>query len=232
MSIPKVIIQTGYAQKNVSNTRYKIIKQNPNHEYLYFNNNDCVAFIQKHLGSKVAKAFAKLIPGPFKADLFRYCYLYVKGGIYIDLDLLPLVPMDQIVHPDVDFISCLERWGIPGVYQAFMACVPGLSFLKTAIDKIVQHTEDEIYPVSTKEKEIAYLLVTGPCLLYRSMKFQTEPPVAGAVFNLGKHTIFLYRFNGHVFSGNQKIFKNKVAYEKEPIQRYDRLFKSREIYNK
>jgi hypothetical protein len=33
----------------------------------------------------VLNAFNSLVPGAFKADLWRYCILYINGGIYLDI---------------------------------------------------------------------------------------------------------------------------------------------------
>ena len=131
-NIPKIIMQTGYAKKNDSTYKEKIIKMNPSYKYKYYNNNDCINFLKKFFPQCVTKAFNKLKPGAFKADLFRYCYLYIKGGIYIDLDLVPLKPLDEILVSNADFISCLEnRPGRHknGIYQAFIACKKKNRFL-------------------------------------------------------------------------------------------------------
>ena len=31
-----------------------------------------------------------MVPGAYKADLWRYCILYIYGGIYIDIKLEPI----------------------------------------------------------------------------------------------------------------------------------------------
>ena len=42
-------------------------------------------FIKSHFSKRVLYAYDKLIPGAFKADLWRYCIIYINGGIYIDI---------------------------------------------------------------------------------------------------------------------------------------------------
>ncbi len=43
-------------------------------------------FIQINLGSRYEKAFDKCYHPSMKSDYFRYSYIYVKGGFYIDAD--------------------------------------------------------------------------------------------------------------------------------------------------
>ena len=42
-------------------------------------------FIKNNYPVDVLEAFNKLIPGAYKADLWRYCVLYKLGGIYLDI---------------------------------------------------------------------------------------------------------------------------------------------------
>ncbi|MBH2004030.1 MAG: hypothetical protein I8H66_05005 [Sphingobacteriia bacterium] len=43
-------------------------------------------FIRVHLGSRYVRAFDKCYHPSMKSDYFRYSYIYVKGGFYIDAD--------------------------------------------------------------------------------------------------------------------------------------------------
>lgn len=48
-----------------------------------------------------------------KSDLLRYCLLYIYGGVYIDVDLKPLLPFDEIIQDDVEFLTSFGRAGTP-----------------------------------------------------------------------------------------------------------------------
>ncbi len=178
-TIPKVIMQTGYLKNYQSDSKQKIIDMNPSFKYEYYNNNDCIDFLKKYFPQDVTIAFNKLRPGAFKADLFRYCYLYINGGVYIDLDLIPTISLDKILVNDADFISCLENrpnTTINGIYQGFIACKKHINFLKTAIDTIVYYTKINYYPRQPQSDEwINILSITGPVLLYNSINFKTRP---------------------------------------------------------
>jgi hypothetical protein len=55
-------------------------------EIQVFDENLTREFIRKHLGSRFEKAFDKCYHPSMKSDYFRYSYIYVKGGFYIDAD--------------------------------------------------------------------------------------------------------------------------------------------------
>ena len=43
-------------------------------------------FIKKHLGERFVQAFNRCYHPSMKSDYFRYSYIYVKGGFYVDCD--------------------------------------------------------------------------------------------------------------------------------------------------
>jgi hypothetical protein len=52
-----------------------------------FCDDDCREFIRKEYPPDVLMAYDRLIPTAFKADLWRYCVLYLYGGVYLDIKL-------------------------------------------------------------------------------------------------------------------------------------------------
>ena len=48
---------------------------------------DCREFIRNEYPPDVLMAYDRLIPTAFKADLWRYCVLYIYGGVYLDVKL-------------------------------------------------------------------------------------------------------------------------------------------------
>ena len=63
----------------------KLKKDNPEFKYHLYDDKDCLDFIEQNYNKSVVNAFNKLKPGAYKADLWRYCVLYKKGGIYLDI---------------------------------------------------------------------------------------------------------------------------------------------------
>jgi mannosyltransferase OCH1-like enzyme len=65
----------------------KLKNAHPNFEHNLFDDNDCHEFIKKNFPIEVLLAYDALIPGAYKADLWRLCILYIHGGVYMDIKL-------------------------------------------------------------------------------------------------------------------------------------------------
>jgi mannosyltransferase OCH1-like enzyme len=58
---------------------------NPEFDHYLYDDADCREFIATEYGGDVLEAYDQLVPGAYKADLWRYCVLYKTGGIYLDI---------------------------------------------------------------------------------------------------------------------------------------------------
>lgn len=86
--IPKIIYQTWHSTDlppKMTECVARLTRENPDFEYYLYDNDMCRSFIQKHYDSDVLNAYDSILPGAFKADLWRYCALYETGGIYLDI---------------------------------------------------------------------------------------------------------------------------------------------------
>lgn len=163
--IPKVIIQTNERSKipeGMYQSTDSILRANPEYDYIYFDNKDARDYISNNYPANVVAAYDKLIPGAYKADLFRYCILYKIGGVYIDTGMVARGHLRDIIRPDDVFVSP-EDDGTAGVYNAFIACVPGNPIIKAAIDMCVRNIENDEYRSNPLE-------ITGPGLLAEALK--------------------------------------------------------------
>jgi hypothetical protein len=161
--IPKVIIQTNekdMVPEGMAAASESLRKANPDYSYLYFDGKDVREFLKKHFAPEVLKAHDKLKPGAYQADLFRYCILYVMGGVYVDAPMVALAPLSTVIDPTDTFV-CPEDNGWKGLYNAFMACTPKHPILKAAIDRAVYNITNEIYG----EGDHGDLSITGPIML-------------------------------------------------------------------
>ena len=105
--IPKLIFQTTVS-KNITNilhlnSIYSFIDFNPDYEYILMDDNDCRLFLKEHFDNDLLIAYDLLIAGSFKADLFRYCYLYKNGGCYFDCKQILRVPLRELIRENDDF---------------------------------------------------------------------------------------------------------------------------------
>jgi len=86
--IPRVIYQTWSSKtlpQKMTECVDRLKKANPTFEYRLFNDAECRQFIKDNYDADVLEAYDTLLPGAFKADLWRYCILYDRGGIYVDI---------------------------------------------------------------------------------------------------------------------------------------------------
>ena len=157
--IPNNIFQTWVSKKIPPLMALSILhirKTNPGFKYYLFDDKDCRKFIKNHFRQDVLYAYDHLIPGAYKADLWRYCVLFIKGGIYLDIKYTPL--------NGFKFINLIESEHLTAdtnnidIYNAVMVCLPGNKILLDAINMIVENVKNKFYGDS-------FLEPTGPKLL-------------------------------------------------------------------
>jgi mannosyltransferase OCH1-like enzyme len=124
--IPKIIYQS-WKTKDIKGKMLDAVNTvknlNPDYEYKFYDDEDCRKFLLDNFGKPYLIAFDSLIPGAFKCDLWRYAVLYMYGGVYMDIDMIPLVSFNEIIDDEDEFVSVVDR-PRGAIYQAFVACVP------------------------------------------------------------------------------------------------------------
>ena len=87
-AVPLIIYQT-WATKDLppkmSQCVNKLKADNPEFDHYLYDDADCREFIKAEFEPDVLEAYDQLVPGAYKADLWRYCVLYKTGGIYLDI---------------------------------------------------------------------------------------------------------------------------------------------------
>jgi hypothetical protein len=79
---------------------------------------ECILFLEERINRFVAALFNYIPRGMYKADLWRLCKLYINGGVYADVDLVPHLKIDNL-SKDITFYSCLTP-RTKSIFQAFM----------------------------------------------------------------------------------------------------------------
>lgn len=107
--IPLHCIQVWLQGKLPDKVRNNIMKLNPYIKYSFFDEKACQEFLQNNFEQDIVKAFSAIKNYAHKCDLFRYCYLYKNGGIYIDADIELRVSFEQIITMShfADFITAI-----------------------------------------------------------------------------------------------------------------------------
>lgn len=160
--VPKRIWQTWHTTELPEQMKKatEIVKNtHPEYEYNLMDDHACATYIGVHFEPDVLDAYHRLVPGAFKADLWRLCVMYKHGGIYLDIKLVPVPPFtfDQLLER-TQFVRDRVKNLQGGIYNAFLVCVPGDPRIKACIDRIVHNVATDFYGKSCLEP-------TGPALL-------------------------------------------------------------------
>jgi mannosyltransferase OCH1-like enzyme len=224
VEIPLNIYQTWHTKKLPSGMAesVEIIKiLNPRFNHYLFDDNDCREFIQNNFDPSVLHAYNSLIPGAYKADLWRYCILYIKGGLYLDIKLkcingFKLIELTEKEHFVKDRLSF-------GIYNALMVCKAGNPLLLKAINKIVENVKNRYYGPNA-------LSPTGPKLLGDIIQNSNYKKNVDLLhYSRGGYVIYKKRF---VISTEYPQYNNERTntYKNLKTKRYDALWNERNVY--
>lgn len=151
--IPLKIFQTWNSinlPKNMKESMNKIKKNNPEFEYIFQDDNQCREFIANHFPDMVLYAFDNLIPGAYKADIWRYCILYIYGGIYVDIKFEPVGDYKflDLVDDEYYVLDRPNQFGV-SLYNGLMVMKPKNEILKTALNHILKNVTNKNYSLSS-----------------------------------------------------------------------------------
>jgi mannosyltransferase OCH1-like enzyme len=63
----------------------------------------------QYSGTQIYDIYRAVRFGPMKADIWRYCILYARGGIYCDIDTAIAVPIRDIISPTASAVIAYEN---------------------------------------------------------------------------------------------------------------------------
>ena len=195
------------------------ILKNHNPEFIHYlyDDNMCRQFISENFDKDVLYTFDKLKSGAYKADLWRYCILYIKGGIYLDIKFSCINNFKLIELTDKEYwvkdLSCVN---IQGIYNDLLVCMPNNKILYNCIREIVENVKNDYYGYSS-------LSITGPHLVLKFFnnnihELELSLNIDLSIYRLDKPILCIYR---EYRDENNKYKKNEI---------YDKLYKKKDIY--
>ena len=234
--IPKKIIQTYESNLYHNIFHYNAVQTfidlNPEYEYIFFNDNDCLNYIKKNFPNDVIQAYESLIPKAYKADLFRYCYIYKEGGCYFDNKYILRKPLHELIHINDKNVFCLDRYS-DLMFNSIIISISGQDYLKNIIDNIVLNVKNKFYGETP-------LHPTGPKLFYDYVKQEniklkhiSKTPTNEYLNNFvasikDQNDIYFHKFyKGYYQKDTSKRFIN---YRNSHGSDYTQLWKTRQIY--
>jgi hypothetical protein len=206
--IPKNVYQTYKSPipKCIEESIDTLKNQNKDFNFYFFDDDMCRDFIKEHFDNSVLNAFDTLIPGAYKADLWRYCIMYIKGGIYIDCKYI--MEKNNTLNSLLDneyYVRDILRKSGEYVYQAILVSKPKNELYNKCIQKIVEN-------INLRNVGRCDLDVSGPRLFADQMLENIDYLVKRGKFNIidlkniGSGNI---TFNDKLF---MKIYKREEYY--------------------
>jgi mannosyltransferase OCH1-like enzyme len=113
VAFPKKIWQTwmvgplAFEEREATRVRTWMTK-NPGYRHEVLTDENALAYVQEHFGPRglnrpdILEVYQELNIKIIKADFLRYLVMYVEGGVYADIDVEALKPVDKFIPPDVD----------------------------------------------------------------------------------------------------------------------------------
>ena len=222
--IPLNIFQTWYTKDLPYHMNQKVAllkNQHPRFNHYLFDDNDCREFIKNNYDERVFNTYDKLIPGAYKADLWRYCILYKMGGIYMDIKLSCINGFRLIELTENEHL--VKDRPINSIFNSFMVCKKGNLFLLKAINKIVENVKNNFYGSSA-------LSPTGPEMLGKLIiNNRYKLNVDMQHYKNGGFIIYKNRF---IISTEYPEYNSErsTLYDSIKTKRYDILWNERKIY--
>ena len=144
--IPKIVMQTSLRRPPESVIRRNKRILGHEFEYVHYDDEAILKFFHSHpIGElpNVSKRFEQLKSGEHKADLFRYYYLYLCGGVYFDSDVL-LVANLSLYTSGKDFVSVLAGNVGSALFQGFLAASPRHPVLLKAVLDVCEISNQQL----------------------------------------------------------------------------------------
>jgi hypothetical protein len=136
----------------------ELCKKNPEFQFHLYDNDACREFIINHFPEEVIQAYDGLIPGAYKADLWRLCVLYIHGGIYMDIKLACVNGFKLIELTENEHLVKDRTPHKLEILNTLMVCKKGNILLYKGIRQIVENVKNKFYGNSALDP-------TGPGLL-------------------------------------------------------------------
>lgn len=162
VKIPKIIMQTWKDHDIPEKWRgspESIKEHMPDWEYVFMTDEDNREFVKKHFPDFL-KYYDRFPHNIQRVDAVRYCWLYVHGGIYMDLDFEVKHPLDELFTSDIEVYLVSSSNVGSYLTNSFMASKPGCKLWLEVIEAMKRKL-----PLHYVGKHIQVMNSTGPIML-------------------------------------------------------------------
>eukprot|EP00445_Apocalathium_hangoei_P081985 CAMPEP_0204181024 /NCGR_PEP_ID=MMETSP0361-20130328/51527_1 /ASSEMBLY_ACC=CAM_ASM_000343 /TAXON_ID=268821 /ORGANISM="Scrippsiella Hangoei, Strain SHTV-5" /LENGTH=355 /DNA_ID=CAMNT_0051140537 /DNA_START=15 /DNA_END=1079 /DNA_ORIENTATION=+ len=202
--IPKRIVQTLNRKIDLPSPIAGALRAwqalNPEYSHELHDRADMRRLIEQEFDPSFLEIFDSLGQYQQQSDLWRLCYLFLSGGVYIDADYAPLSPLREFLPTQADLVLALCAPVIvdplqppPGCHSrpealkrlqnGFIAVVPRHPVLFLALQRIRWNYY--------RKEDQHYLLALGPALLYDAYSSLLGDPLLGVLRGAREHGVLL-----------------------------------------
>lgn len=201
-----------------------IVAANTGYTLNYHSDATAAKFVARMCGSEMADAYRCFTAPAHRADLFRFCALYAQGGLYLDNDIVPLVPLVELYVSDAGVSMGNDLNG--GVQMKILAGQAGHPIFKCMLDRILAHVRWRTIPSSS-------LYISGPLLLKLCTDNHTRHEELAFTYMDTRHAVWPYT--------GMRTRDTLLAYERPNIKRhwmnrdpdnYELSFRNKAVYTK
>lgn len=151
--IPKILIQTSRNNYQKLYVVKMLALKAKNWSYIHFNDNEIINFFKKNPIDEfpnIISIFNSIKSGAHKADLFRYYFIYINGGVFVDDDAMLQCNLDYICK-DYDFFSVNSSYCPKCIFQGFLGATPK--------NDIIYEALKDAYNINIEKLNNDYLLI-------------------------------------------------------------------------
>ena len=130
---------TNIVSNHLFDKRDTWVEKNPEYYYYFYKYDQHLDFIDEHFGERVTKAYQELSSLNAKINLWKYCILYEKGGIYCNIDSQCNTPLRLLINNKVNFIFVTDN--TKNINNYFLATMSKNPIMLKMILEIVKLTE-------------------------------------------------------------------------------------------
>ena len=73
-----------------------MISLNKEWEWKFYDDDNIQTWMRQHFSGHVCEMYNSIQVGAAKADLWRYCVLYIHGGVYLDIKTVLIQNIDTV----------------------------------------------------------------------------------------------------------------------------------------
>lgn len=192
--VPKTIVITYKTIDTIPKFRIEEWKKlNPEYDIELYGNDECDEYLRRNFSENHAETFRWIKDGPIKADYFRTYKMYRDGGVYADVDIVPIVSLSKVKPNESFWMPMIETnlkiltYASGSINPAIFKCPPRHLFLKCMV---------QIYEM-LRLKKVQYSYWAWSIVLVATAIYEVLTPDQRDMINLGKHNRLVEKHVGN-----------------------------------